>query len=106
MSECPLRTDPLLRPVFHRLEHHVRAHVLICWLALLLTRVAERGTGPSWRNTNRQLGRITQAPLTGPAGTLTQTSPLKPKQGHLPGTYYQPTGPEPGSGTAVWPPLT
>ena len=27
--------------MFHRLEHRIRAHVLICWLALLLTRVAE-----------------------------------------------------------------
>jgi hypothetical protein len=28
--------------VFHRLEHRIRAHVLLCWLALLLTHVAER----------------------------------------------------------------
>jgi transposase len=34
-----------LRPVYHRLEHRIRAHVLICWLALLLIRVAERQTG-------------------------------------------------------------
>jgi transposase len=32
----------MLRPVFRRLEHRIRAHVLICWLALLLTRFAER----------------------------------------------------------------
>jgi len=31
--------------VFHRLEHRIRAHVLICWLALLLIRVAENATG-------------------------------------------------------------
>lgn len=30
-----------LRPVFHRLEPRIRTHVLICCLALLLTRVAE-----------------------------------------------------------------
>src|SRR3954447_11376326 len=72
-----LRSDLLLRPVFHRLEHRIRAHVLICWLALLLTRVAERGTGLSWPNINRQLGRISQVTLAGPAGTVTQTTPLK-----------------------------
>jgi hypothetical protein len=53
--------------------------VLICWLALLLTRVAERGTGQTWRNINRQLGRITQVTLAGPAGTVTQSTPLKPE---------------------------
>jgi transposase len=75
-----LKTQLLLRPVFHRLEHRIRAHVLICWLALLLTRVAERGTGKTWRNINRQLGRITQVTLAGPAGTVTQTTPPNPEQ--------------------------
>jgi transposase len=75
-----LKSDLLLRPVFHRLEHRIRAHVLICWLALLLTRVAERASGLSWRNVNRQLGRIAQVTLAGPAGTVVQTTPLKPEQ--------------------------
>ncbi|PWU49672.1 IS1634 family transposase [Micromonospora sp. S4605] len=75
-----LKSDLLLRPVFHRLEHRIRAHVLICWLALLLTRVAERATGLPWRNINRQLGRIAQVTLAGPAGTVVQTTPLKPEQ--------------------------
>jgi transposase len=75
-----LKTHLLLRPVFHRLEHRIRAHVLICWLALLLTRVAERGSGLSWRNINRQLGRIVQVTLAGPAGTVTQSTPLNPDQ--------------------------
>jgi transposase len=75
-----LKSTLLLRPVFHRLEHRIRAHVLICWLALLLTRVAERGSGLSWRNINRQLGRISQVTLTGPAGTVAQTTPPTAEQ--------------------------
>ncbi|MFG2045081.1 IS1634 family transposase [Dactylosporangium sp. NPDC048998] len=75
-----LTTQLPLRPVFHRLEHRIRAHVLICWLALLLTRVAERSSGQTWRNINRQLGRVTQLTLAGPAGTVTQTTPLTPEQ--------------------------
>ena len=75
-----LKSTLLLRPVFHRLEHRIRAHVLICWLALLLTRVAERSTNQTWRNINRQLGRISQVTLTGPAGTVVQTTPLTPEQ--------------------------
>jgi len=75
-----LKSTLLLRPVFHRLEHRIRAHVLICWLALLLTRVAERSSSQTWRNINRQLGRIVQVTLAGPAGTITQTTPLNPDQ--------------------------
>ena len=75
-----LKSTLLLRPVFHRLEHRIRAHVLICWLALLLTRVAERSSGLSWRSINRQLGRITQVTLAGPAGTVTQTTPINSEQ--------------------------
>ena len=75
-----LKSQLLLRPVFHRLEHRIRAHVLICWLALLLVRVAERASGQTWRNINRQLGRIAQVTLAGPAGTVVQTTPLRPEQ--------------------------
>jgi len=75
-----LKSELLLRPIFHRLEHRIRAHVLICWLALLLTRVAERETGQSWRNVRRETGRLKQVTLTGQAGTITQTTPLRPGQ--------------------------
>jgi len=37
-----------IRPVYHRLEDRIRAHVLLCWLALLLVRVIENGTGRTW----------------------------------------------------------
>ena len=90
-----LKTQLLLRPVFHRLEHRIRAHVLICWPALLLTRVAERGSGETWRNINRQLGRITQVALAGPAGTVTQTTPLNPTR--RPSTRHFPFSRQPGS---------
>ncbi|SCG71393.1 hypothetical protein GA0070560_14118, partial [Micromonospora halophytica] len=41
--------------------------------------VAERATGETWRNINRQLGRISQVTLAGPAGTVVQTTPLRPE---------------------------
>ncbi len=67
-----------LRPVFHRLEHRIRAHVLICWLALLLIRVAERQTGQTWRRIALELGRLKLVTLTGPDGTVEQTTPPSP----------------------------
>jgi len=65
-----------LRPVYHRIEPRIRAHVLLCWLALLLIRVAERRTGMTWRRIGLELGRIHTVTLTGTAGTVTQTTPL------------------------------
>ena len=65
-----------LRPVYHRIEPRIRAHVLLCWLALLLIRVAERRTGMTWRRIATELGRIHTVTLTGTAGTVTQTTPL------------------------------
>ncbi|MDQ3708809.1 MAG: hypothetical protein M3387_05815 [Actinomycetota bacterium] len=45
--------------MFHRLEHRIRAHVLLCWLALLLIRVAERTTGQTWpTDTQRGIFRV------------------------------------------------
>lgn len=69
-----------LRPVFHRLEHRIRAHVTLCWLALLLIRVAERQTGQTWRRINTELGRLHQVTLAGPAGRVTQTTALTEAQ--------------------------
>ncbi|MFQ5518032.1 MAG: IS1634 family transposase [Acidimicrobiia bacterium] len=59
-----------LRPVFHRLEHRIRAHVVLCWLALLLIRIAETGTGDTWRNLRHQLNQIHLGTFCGPAGTI------------------------------------
>ncbi len=75
-----LKSQLLPRPVFHRLEHRIRAHVLLCWLALLLTRVAERSCEQTWRQINRETGRLQQVTLTGQAGTIVQTTPLRPTQ--------------------------
>jgi transposase len=67
-----------LRPVFHRLEHRIRAHVLICWLALLLIRVTERQSGQTWRRVALELQRLHLITLTGPDGTVQQTTPPSP----------------------------
>lgn len=69
-----------LRPVYHRLEARIRAHVLLCWLALLLVRAAERRTEATWTTINRQLSRVHAVTLTGTAGTLVHTTPLNTVQ--------------------------
>jgi hypothetical protein len=61
--------------MFHRLEPRIRAHVLLCWLALLLVRVAERRCGTTWRRIATELGRVHAVTLTATAGTVVQTTP-------------------------------
>jgi len=70
-----LKSTLELRPVFHRIEPRIRAHVLLCWLALLLTRVAERRCDMTWRRIATELGRIHAVTLQGSAGTVIQTTP-------------------------------
>jgi hypothetical protein len=36
--------------VFHHKDPRIQAHVQLCWLALLLLRVAEVETDQTWRN--------------------------------------------------------
>jgi hypothetical protein len=75
-----LKTTLELRPVFHRLEHRIQAHVVVCWLALLLIRIAERATGHSWRRIATELQRLQLVTLQGAAGTVQQTTWLTDAQ--------------------------
>lgn len=63
-----------LRPVYHRLEDRIRAHVLLCWLALLLARIVETRTDTTWPRARDQLQRLHVGTFTGPAGLFRQTS--------------------------------
>jgi hypothetical protein len=72
-----------LRPVYHRKEERIRAHVILCWLALLLIRVAETTTGATWNTIADELGQLTLGTFTGPAGTFRQTAELTKTQRDL-----------------------
>jgi hypothetical protein len=70
-----------LRPVYHRLEERIRAHILLCWLALLLIRIIETTTGRTWATIRADLQRLHLITFTGPAGTFRQSSePTKPQR--------------------------
>ncbi len=69
-----------LRPVYHRLEERIRAHVMLCWLALLLIRIIETTTGQTWHHIRRDLDRLHAVTFTGHTGTFRQrTDPTKPQ---------------------------
>jgi hypothetical protein len=69
-----------LRPVYHRKEERIRAHVLLCWLALLLIRIAETTTGDAWPNLRRELERLQVGAFEGSAGFFRKRTALTTAQ--------------------------
>ena len=67
-----------LRPVFHHREDRIRAHVQLCWLALLLLRVVENATDDTWRNVRDELDRMHLVTLATTDGHVAQRTTLTP----------------------------
>ena len=65
-----------LRPVFHYRQDRIRAHIQLCWLALLLLRVIENATGDTWRNVRHELDRLHLITLATGHGRIAQRSTL------------------------------
>jgi DDE family transposase len=72
-----------LRPVFHRKADRIRAHVLICFLALVIIRVAENRTSETWRMIRAELGTVRQGHFRNGDGEFTQTTELTLRQREL-----------------------
>ena len=62
-----------LRPVYHRREDRIRAHVILCWLALLLIRVTENTAGGPGTGSAPSSSASTPSP--GPAPPAPSGSP-------------------------------
>ncbi|GAA2334497.1 hypothetical protein GCM10010376_63790 [Streptomyces violaceusniger] len=72
-----------LRPVYHRLEERIRAHVVLCWLALLLIRIVETQADTTWAQARRELQHLHAGTFTGPTGTFEQVTGLTKPQSDL-----------------------
>ena len=66
--------------MFHHREDRIRAHVQLCWLALLLIRVVENATGDTWRNIRHELDRMHLVTLATADGRVAQRSATTPGQ--------------------------
>jgi len=75
-----MKTNLELRPVYHRLEDRIRAHVLLCWLALLLIRITENTTANTWHHLREDLQELHVGVFEGPAGTFRQRTELTTAQ--------------------------
>jgi hypothetical protein len=72
-----------LRPLRHRLDARLRAHVLLCWLALLPVRVSEREAGVTWAAGREVLEDLALVTLKGKDGQVELTTGLTAEQRNL-----------------------
>jgi transposase len=75
-----LKTHLELRPMYHRLEDRIRAHILLCWLALLLVRMVEVRTGERWRTVRTEMSRMHVGDFKTPDGHFRQITLPSAKQ--------------------------
>lgn len=69
-----------LRPIYHRKEERIRAHITLCFLALLCIRVAEMETKKTWRAIKAELNRIHLGEFAGPTGRILKRTEITPAQ--------------------------
>jgi hypothetical protein len=75
-----LKTDLDLRPMHHRKSDRIRAHVLLCWLALLLVRTIEVRCQRTWRSVREQMDRMHRGTFENEAGAFVQCTEPTPVQ--------------------------
>jgi len=69
-----------VRPVYHRRSDRIKAHVLLCWLALLLIRVTENETQRTWHQLKKTLWPLMVARHHTQHGVISQTNNLTSEQ--------------------------
>jgi transposase len=75
-----LKTTLELRPIFHRKDERIQAHVLLCSLALLLVRIAERETGETWDRIRPVMERCHLGEFSSKDGRILRRTELTPDQ--------------------------
>ena len=72
-----------LRPIYHSKDDRIRSHVLLCWLALLLVRIAEVETEHSWASIRRDMQRLNLVEFLTKDGRILQHTELTHDQRNL-----------------------
>ena len=78
-----LKTTLDLRPLYHRKDERIEAHVLLCFLALLLVRLAERQAGQTWDRIRAIMERIHLGEFSSKDGRILQRTELTSEQTNL-----------------------
>jgi transposase len=78
-----LKSTLSLRPVHHTKDDRIRAHALLCWLALLLVRIAENETGQTWPRLRTEMERLHIGEFINKDGRILQYTELTSKQRNI-----------------------
>lgn len=66
-----------IRPVRHTLAERIKAHVLLCWLGMLLIRIAEQETGQTWFQLKKHLSTLQVGLFKTLEGDICQTGQIR-----------------------------
>ena len=69
-----------LRPVYHPQDDRIRSHVLLCWLALLMIRIAEVEIGTTWPRIRSEMQRLHLIDFFDKNGRILQHTETTPNQ--------------------------
>ena len=72
-----------IRPVRHRLPERIRAHVLLCWLGMLLIRVVEQETEQTWFQLKKIFSTLQVGIHKTLQGDIWQTGQIRPEMATL-----------------------
>jgi len=71
-----LKSQLDLRPMHHRKTDRIKAHVLLCWLALLLVRVVEVRCHKTWPKVRQEMDRLHRGVFATDSGCFVQHTEL------------------------------
>jgi transposase len=72
-----------LRPIYHSKDDRIRSHVLLCWLSLLLIRIAEVETQMTWPKIKRAMQRLNLIEFLTKDGRILQHTELTSDQRNI-----------------------
>lgn len=78
-----LKTTLELRPIYHRKDERIKAHILLCFLALLLVRIAENKTALTWDKIRAVMERLHLGEFKSKDGYILQRTELTSEQANI-----------------------
>lgn len=78
-----MKSTLCLRPVYHSKDDRIRSHVLLCWMALLMVRIAEVETGITWPKIRREMQTLHLGEFVTKKSRILQHTELTTKQRNI-----------------------
>ncbi len=69
--------------MYHSKDDRIRSHVLICWLSLLMVRIAEEESGLTWSRIRKQMQQQNLIEFFDPNGRILQHTELTINQRNI-----------------------